>query len=316
MNLGSLSRPLDGLRSGRFLIVGYLPAMAASIFVLVLVWAGAPLWLRHGDHLSFTSAWKVARDLGVGEILLLSLLVTLFAAVMAPLQAAMMGVLAGGWPVALGSGVGRWWQLKRRKWLAAKSELPDERDKLTDELVQTAGRYGARLRRRYPLPDHLVRATALGNALAAMEDTAGRDYGLDAVVAWPRLYPLLSDKTRAVVDDRRDVLDGAGRMTVTAAVTTAAFLVLLWDAGWWQLLTFAPAVLAAVSYTGAVAAAVAYGEAVGSAFDLHRFDLLKTLKLRLPKSPEAERLLNEALCAMWRQGVPMKQNYEQDKAAA
>ena len=49
------------------------------------------------------------------------------------------------------------------------------------------------------MPDHLVRATGLGNALAAMEDSAGAAYGLDAVVAWPRLYPLLGDKVRAVV---------------------------------------------------------------------------------------------------------------------
>jgi hypothetical protein len=316
MDLSSLSSPLDRLRSGRFLIVGYLPTVAAAIFVLALVWSGAPLWLRHGDHLSFTAAWKVAKDLGAGEIVLLTVVVTLIAVVLVPLQLAMMRVLEGGWPVALGSGLGRWWQLKRRGWLAAKAVLPQQRDKLTDDVVQKAGRYGARLRRRYPLPDHLVRATALGNALAATEDTAGRDYGLDAVVAWPRLYPLLGDKIRAVVDDRRDVLDGAGRMAVTAALTTVAALGLLWDAGWWPLLATVPGVLAVVSYTGAVAAAVAYGEAVGSAFDLHRFDLLKALKLRLPRSPEAERLQNEALCAMWRQGVPMKLNYEQDKAAA
>jgi len=316
MDLSSLSSPLDGLRSGRFLIVGYLPTAAAAIFVLVLVWSGAPLWLRHGDHLSFTAAWKVAKGLAAGEIVLLTVVVTLIAAVLVPLQLAMMRVLEGGWPVALGSGLSRWWQLKRKSSLAKKAVLPQERDKLTDEVVQKAGRYGALLRRRYPLPDHVVRATALGNALAAMEDTAGRNYGLDAVVAWPRLYPLLGDKIRAVVDDRRDMLDSAARMAVTAALTTVAALVLLCDAGLWWLLALVPAVLAVVSYVAAVAAAIAYGEAVGSAFDLHRFDLLNALKLRLPKSPEAERLQNEALCAMWRQGVPMKQNYEQDKAAA
>ncbi|BCY08786.1 hypothetical protein [Actinoplanes sp. L3-i22] len=315
MDLSSVSSPLDGLRSGRFLTVGYLPAAASAIFLLVLVWSGAPLWLRHGDHLSFTAAWKVAKDLGAGEIVLLTVVVTLIAVVLVPLQLAMMRVLEGGWPVALGSGLGRRCQVARKRRLAAKAVLPQERGELTDDVVQKAGRHGARLRRRYPLPEHLMRATALGNALAAMEDTAGRDYGLDAVVAWPRLYPLLGDKVRLVVDDRRDVLDGAGRMAVTAALTTVAALGLLWGAGWWPLLAIVPAVLAAVSYTGAVAAAVAYGEAVGSAFDLHRFDLLKALKLRLPKSPEAERLQNEALCAMWRQGVPMEQNYEQDRAA-
>ena len=55
---------------------------------------------------------------------------------------------------------------------------------------------GARLRRRFPLPDHLVRPTALGNALSAMEDSAGRDYGLDAVIVWPRLYVVLGGRSR------------------------------------------------------------------------------------------------------------------------
>jgi hypothetical protein len=35
-----------------------------------------------------------------------------------------------------------------------------------------------------------VTPPGLGNVLAAMEDGAGRTYGLDAVIVWPRLYPL------------------------------------------------------------------------------------------------------------------------------
>ncbi len=70
MDLSSVSGPLDGLKSGRFFLVSYLPTYAASIFVLVLVWAGAPVWLHHGRPLSFNRAWHTASGLGVGEVLM------------------------------------------------------------------------------------------------------------------------------------------------------------------------------------------------------------------------------------------------------
>ena len=37
MDLSSVSGPLDGMKSGRFFVVNYLPTYAASLFVLVLV---------------------------------------------------------------------------------------------------------------------------------------------------------------------------------------------------------------------------------------------------------------------------------------
>jgi len=313
MDLSSVGGPPEGLKSGRFFLVNYLPSYAASVFSLVLVWGGAPVWLHHGRPLSFSRAWQTASGLGAGEIVMLGIAITLIAVLFVPLQLAMMRVLEGGWPQALGSGLARRFQLWRKHRMARAAELPQARDQLTEVVVQQAGRAGTRLRRRFPLPDHLVRPTALGNALSAMEDSAGRDYGLDAVVTWPRLYAVLNDKVRAVVDDRRDVLDSAGRMAVTAAATAAAAFVLLWGSGWWLALAAVHTAVAAIAYQGAVAAAVAYGEAVRSSFDLHRFDLLASLKLALPRTPEQERQVNQALCDMWRQGVPMTYGYEVDK---
>jgi hypothetical protein len=304
VDLSALSSPLDSLRTGRFLLVGYLPTAAATVFVLILVWSGAPLWLPRGDHLSFKAAWQVAAGLGAGEIVLLVVAVTLVAAVLMPVQLATMRLLEGPIGGRPGLALQRW----RRDRLIRAAKLTDG----SAPAVQKAGRAGARLRRRYPLPDHLMRPTALGNALAAMEDTAGRDYGLDAVVAWPRLYPVLGDKVRAVVDDRRDIMDAAGRMAVTSALTTVVAVPLLWGTAWWLLLALIPAVLAAVSYAGAVAAAIAYGEAVRSAFDLHRFDLLTALRLPTPRTPAQEHAQNQALCGMWRQGVPMTGDYRED----
>jgi hypothetical protein len=126
---------------------------------------------------------------------------------------------------------------------------------LTEAQIQRAGRAGHELRRRFPLPDHLVGPTALGNALAAAEDSAGRPYGLDAVAAWPRLYSVLGQRVRAVVDDRRDAVDTAARMAVVLALTAPALL--LAQSGWRPALSLAPLGLAWLAYRGACGAAVA-----------------------------------------------------------
>jgi hypothetical protein len=72
------------------------------------------------------------------------------------------------------------------------------------------------------VPDHLLQPTKLGNVLAAMQDSAGRSYGFDAVIAWPRLFPVLGEQCRTLVDDRRGTLDASVRLTATMTVTAVA----------------------------------------------------------------------------------------------
>jgi hypothetical protein len=305
VSLSAIAKPpLDGL-SGRFFLVGYLPTYASAVFILILLWAGAP-----AAPVSFGKAWQTAAGLGVAELALIALVITLVAVLFAPLQLALTRLLEGGWPAFLGSGIARAGQLRRKRRLERATRLPAQRDELTDDLTQRAGVAATRLRRRYPLTDHLVRPTALGNALCAMEDTAGQQYGWDAVVAWPRLYTVLGDNVRQLVDDRRDTLDGAVRMSATAAVTALITAGLLYRGGWWLLLVLIPAAVAVVAYLGAVQAAVAYGEAVHTAFDLHRFDLLAALHLPLPADTDAERQQAGALCDNWRQAIPTTWRYD------
>ena len=156
--------------------------------------------------------------------------------------------------------------------------------------------------------DHLLRPTALGNVLAAMDDTAGRAYGLDAVIAWPRLYPVLSDQVKSLVDDRRDALDASVRMTATMTVTVLLALVLLLRSDWWMLLALIPLAVALLAYSAAVQGALAYAETVQASFDLHHADLLAALRMQPPTQPEAERILNEQWCDHWRQGIPPPPN--------
>ncbi len=300
--------PTDSLAS-RFFWTSYLPTYAGALFVLTVIWAGAP-----GTGISFSRAWRTAASLGVGEVLLIAVGVTVAAVLFQPLQLATVRVLEGGWPGGVGAGVGRTLQRRRKRRLADAARLPDGAGEPDAGTVQQAGVAATRLRRRYPLPDYLVRPTALGNALCAAEDTAGRGFGWDAVVAWPRLYTVLGDRTRALVDDRRDAMDAAVRLSVTSgtvAVVTAALLV---RAGSWLTIALVPSAVAVVAYLGAVQAAVAYGEAVHTAFDIHRFDLLAALHLPLPVDQDEERAQATALCDWWRQGIPVRLAYEHGTA--
>ncbi|MFD3907726.1 hypothetical protein HXS80_21780 [Streptomyces sp. CB04723] len=303
MSLVPLSVPSAAIATRRFFLVGYLPTYAGAWFLLALVWAGAP-----GERFDPAGAWRTMTRLGVGEIVLIALAVILAAVVTAPFQLSLVRFLEGTLPRRPRHGPALRRQRARKRRMAAAA-LPPQEENPSPGAVQRAGVASTRLRRSFASDDHLLRATALGNILTAMEDTAGRMYGMDAVVVWPRLYPVLGPTTRAVVDDRRDSLDMSARLTATALVVgvTSVFL-LLWS-GWWLLVALVPLVVAACAYTAALQAALAYSEAVHVAFDLHRFDLLDALRLPRPPDRETEIVGNRALCDLWRQGIEFPLTY-------
>ncbi|MEU4761786.1 hypothetical protein AB0H12_00940 [Actinosynnema sp. NPDC023794] len=304
MTLAGLAKPAGEGFSPRFVVVSYLPSLAAAVFLLLLVWAGAP------GPLTWSRAWKTAAGLGAGEAIGLAVALALLAVALMPLQLTMVRLLEGYWPRLLTPldrllrVVQRW----RRGRLEKRAELPGDAEP-TPAQVLAAGLAGTQLERRYPDEEH-VRATTLGNVLAAAEQRAGANYGWDAVVAWPRLYPVLTDQVRAVVDARRDSLDGTARLALTGAVTAVASAALLARSGWWWLLALAPLGVGWLAYAGAVRAAVAYGEALVVAFDLGRFALLTALHLPLPRTRADEQRLAGGLCLQWRQGVQLPDEYD------
>ncbi|MBW6433558.1 hypothetical protein KZ829_07345 [Actinoplanes hulinensis] len=303
MSLDALAEMPAGLQGSRFFRVYYFPTYAVLLFLLILVWAGAP-----GERISFKAAWETAANLEIAEALLIIVVVVLLALVLHPFQSALVGVLEGGWAASLGSGLLRRRQLARMRTLTEAAAPPTGTP--GDQAVQAAGQAATRLRRRFPTREHLVRPTALGNALAAMQDNAGRAYGLDAVVAWPRLYAVLGQSVRGVVDDRRDTMDSTARLAASTGIAAIATFALLSQAThWWWLLGFVPLTVSVIAYRAAVHAAVAYGEAVELAFDLHRFDLLDALHLAAPADRAAELKINQELCDLWRQGVPPTAGY-------
>lgn len=298
MKLDALATPPASSLSGRFFLVSYLPTYAAVCYLLVLLWSGAP-----AKPPSFSLAWRTAEKLSVGALLLILFTVALVALILHPLQLPLVRVLEGYWPRWLTPLVryGHARQAARLGRHRRAATLPPGEPPGPAQL-QRAGVATTELRTRFPDRPELLRPTALGNVLASMEERAGTAYGWDTTVVWPRLYPLLGENVRAIVDDRRTLLDISCRLTVTAAVSAAASAALLAATGWWLLLALVPLALSRVAYHAAVRAAISYGESVRVAFDLHRFDLYPALRLDPPANLAEERSVNRELATFWRQG--------------
>jgi hypothetical protein len=143
-----------------------------------------------------------------------------------------------------------------------------------------------------------VLPTLLGNALRRAEDTAGQRYGLDSVAAFPRIFPSLSKPLDAALAHETNTLDSAAALTAAFGLCTVISLPLVFNLDLRPLIPLAAALLTAVAYRGAIHAAHQHGVLVATAFDLHRFDMLDSMRIDPPKDPTKEFELNQKLSAL------------------
>ncbi|NUT99066.1 MAG: hypothetical protein HOY78_44395 [Saccharothrix sp.] len=133
----------------------------------------------------------------------------------------------------------------------------------------------------YPADPADVLPTRLGNILRAAESYPAERYDADAVLTWPRLFPLLPDKLTTSLTAARAEIEFHLTISAQAAFFTAA------AGGWlaatggrpWLFLTcwWGGALVSWATYRGALAPARLYCEQVRVAFDLYRQDLLARL---------------------------------------
>ncbi|ROP36435.1 hypothetical protein EDD40_1703 [Saccharothrix texasensis] len=150
MTLAGLAKPATEGFSPRFVVVGYLPSFAAAVFLLLLVWAGAP------GPLTWSHAWETAAALGVGEAVVLAVALTLLAVALMPLQLTVARpagpAAAGGAAVAAGQARAPGRAARRRRTHAragprrrprghaARTALPRRGARARDDAGQRAGR--------------------------------------------------------------------------------------------------------------------------------------------------------------------------------
>jgi hypothetical protein len=274
--------------------------------VLALVWSGAP-----GEAPDLDRILDEARDLDAWSAALLFLGLVVAALVAQPLQLALVRGLEGYWAgTPLGAALtapGRALQGRRLRRLERRLAEPVA-------TVDEARSLFLERRRVFPERPEDLLATRLGNVLRAGEERAGAPYGLDAVAVWPRLYPLLPETTRALVDDLRDQLDLGARLCVTFLAAAAISLAFLAQHGWWLAVPAGCVVLAWLAYRGALASAAAYGDGARTALDLHRFELHKALHLALPATRSAELVVNRQLTGFLVADDPVDLAYSHDGA--
>jgi hypothetical protein len=144
----------------------------------------------------------------------------------------------------------------------------------------------------FPGREDLVMPTRLGNILRASEDYASLRYSIDSVVIWPRLYFYLPDTFIANLTSAETAMTTMLVMAglsftfaviaclVLALFTTKALLFAICASGFF---------LAWLCYRNSLHSARLYAELIKSAFDLHRWELLEAMHVKLPATLEEER---------------------------
>jgi hypothetical protein len=288
-------------------LVTTLPSLVVSAGVFLLIWSGAPSHHPDPDRAVHTLAGLSGAETALLVVVLISAVLLTH-----PLQLSAVRLLEGyGSPRSVLQPLRRKLldrHVTRREGLAkTASDLeasPDDRQAAAIKLIYD-----------YPSAD-AVMATKLGNILRAAENTPRTRYGIDAIVAWPRLMPFVSDELRAALCDQRNQLDVACRFCVMLALGALVSAGLLIRQGPWLALPLAPLALSFLAYQSAVVAARAYGESIKAAFDLHRFALLTQMHLPLPADIAAEKAFNTRLYGMLLQGAPVNLTYEHPEPPA
>lgn len=264
--IGSLVTGAAGLMHRRFFLNAFLPALA-TVGGLVMLVAGLELGPGEAARRFGAQDRLVAILQVTGVVIVVSVTATLLSGC----ESAIIRLAEGYWrhpPGPLLARTGRRWHRRRLAALGARIAAGD-------------GTAYESVYSRYPLPTQPdeVMPTRLGNVLKNAELHARDRYDIDAVLVWPRLFPLLPE-ANTVTAAQSDVA-----MLLTVALCAAAFAVagggsvVVAGGPWWLFLAclWGGVALAWLTYRAAVTAATAYGETVKVAFDVYRGELRRHL---------------------------------------
>jgi len=171
------------------------------------------------------------------------------------------------------------------------------------------------LQQSLPMREYRVTPTALGNTLAIAEEYPFDRYGIDAVLLWPRLRPLLDqtapDQAQRLTN-QKTVLDLVLNLSLLSGILVIEFaftlvfaylyqpanVIVLWLALVISLLLFW------VFYKAGVSAARTLGYFVTTSFDYHRHLVLEQFGLVQPKNILAEQIMWLKLSVFLKRGEP------------
>jgi hypothetical protein len=212
------------------------------------------------------------------------------------------------------SWLGELFKRKKKKWLRQAQPLREQLESFrlslreggadaeylaTFQAQQNA--LARRLNRDLPDQEQFVLPTRFGNVIRCFERYSTLAYGIDAIVLWPRLVGKIGSEFASTIDEAKTSLDFMLNCSLLSSIISVVLLSmkiwgpdpLTWTTAlpWlWRVVLFF--ILAVFFYEAAIGQANSWGEQVKSAFDLYRFDLLKSLGYeQQPSNSEEEREL-------------------------
>lgn len=305
-----------------FLIAGFLPS---ALFVLVHQLFLLPRWLGKSAVLFQTPMpeegadavwrWTYLVDQTVTTLLLPLLLGILLLA----LNTVIIKLYEGAYTWQRGLLLGPWQRRNQRRAEDLYGNLVKFKELYTQTLVDLASlpegadslpleqkRAGIALEiqdaheviaerspvQRLPRRVSVVKPTALGNAFAVIEEYPYERYGMDGVLFWPRLYPLLDESYAKTLANVKMILDLLLNLSLLALIFGLEAIVIgvVQIRPDWMLIGVGVGawVLSYFCYQGGVNAVYSMGDTVALCFDYFRGRVLEQFGLPQPDDLEAE----------------------------
>lgn len=277
-------------------VLGRLPdrwvEMAAPAVVFwtgaIATWASAsPGWSRLGDMASWlneqSTASQIAAAIGAFTVVAASVIVV------NGVTPRVYRLLEGYWPSFLQifadfsrRKIERRRSADEKAWQELQTHIELQHGQPTAQQHARLSRLERRRRHQPVLTSELL-PTRVGNILRAAEARPRHRYGLDAIIAWPRMWLVMPESARQELIAARAALDAS----VSAVIWGLGFMVFaFWS--WWA----APLgiMVAGVAVTLSVPArAETFSDLLEASFDLYRATLYRNLRWPLPKNPSEER---------------------------
>lgn len=148
----------------------------------------------------------------------------------------------------------------------------------------------------YPVSTLPFLPTRLGNAMASFEDYPYEKYQIDSVILWPRFLPVLSQVKYSLYLEREkanlDLLINLCLVAILFSIESFFVGIIYGEeiSGWLILIGFTLCVVYFL-YIVAIGCAIGWGTTVRVAFDLYRYELLASLKIKLPVNRAEEDMI-------------------------
>ncbi len=278
MTFGALFTQVLGFFDRRFQVTYFLPSLLFWGVLIVIWYAGK------GDVSAAAHLWTGEGTVWIVRLIAFFTWLVIFSNVLASQSSGLLRLYEGYWNFP-GSA---WLRRLGQKWHQRKLAQYDAQSRLDPKQYQYIY-FG------YPLPTQpeQVMPTQLGNILKNSELYSNDRFQLDAVVMWPRLYNLFPGPfTEAVIELRTgvDFMLVISFASAALAFISGFYLLIVGASPYLFLLCFAGGLIVSwIAYRGALGNAVLYAQQIKVAFDLYRNELLKQMRVPLPKTAAQER---------------------------